>query len=80
MAEPSNLCAICWDELGTEEGVQTLQCGEVTSAVILLVTLFERSKPYNKLGRRRTFAICTQVTPFVVIVPQGIMICHDNVV
>ncbi|DBA66793.1 TPA: hypothetical protein ACH3X2_001935 [Trebouxia sp. C0005] len=27
MAEPSNPCAICLDELGTNGGVQTLQCG-----------------------------------------------------
>ena len=80
MAEPPLHCAICLDELGTNGGVQTLQCGEFTSAVILLVALFERNKSYDKLGRHRTFAICTQGIPFAVIVPHGIMICHDNVV
>jgi len=78
MAEPNNPCAICLDELGTNGGVQTLQCGEFTSAVVLLVALFERNKPYETLGPNTIFVICTQVTHSAVLVPPGITKLHDN--
>ncbi len=78
MAEPNNPCAICLDELGTNGGVQTLQCGEFTSAVVLLLALFERNKPYETLGRNISFVICTQVTHSAVLVPPGITKFHDN--
>ena len=78
MAEPNNPCAICLDELGTNGGVQTLTCGEFSSALVLIVALFKRNKPHETLGRSIGFVVCAQVTHSAVLVPPGITKFHDN--